>query len=215
MLSKVYVEPDSQEDEQEDRQRRLPGRVVVSLRTRQLDHFLDDAGELQSAGRHSSHPSEATKPANDVRQRLLHGSRGEFADEVVLASGSRRHRGQLTHRGDHEHHEQPDCDHGVDDACGAAIEQAEVAGEQSVLPRRLQDRNEADDADELEVALRRVSMQFAPSGICWSYAELLGLAHSRHFALIFRGAALRLDGSLVQLHLLERRVVLRRPGFWD
>ena len=120
-----------------------------------------------------------------------------------------------SHRCDHAHHEDPDPDCAVDDTRGASVQQAVVTGQQGVLPCRLQDRNEADDADELEVALRRVSMQFAPSGICWSYAELLGLAHSRHFALILRGAALRLDGSLVQLHLLERRVVLRRPGFWD
>jgi hypothetical protein len=83
---------------------------------------------------------------------------------VILAAGSRRHGCQLSHRGNHEHHEQPDCDHGVDDARGAAIEQAEVAGQQGVFPSRLQDRNEADDADELEVALRLISKGFAPFG---------------------------------------------------
>jgi len=171
VLSEKDVESDCQCDKQEHCQRRLPCEFVLSLWVREFDHFLDNPGELQPASRHSSDPTEATKPANDVRQWFLHGLGSEFADEVVLASCGRRHRCQLTHRSDREHHEQPDCDHGVDDARGAAIGKSEVAGEQGVLPCSLQDRNEADNTDKLEVSLRLISMQFAPIGVLGICAE--------------------------------------------
>lgn len=74
---------------------------------------------------------------------------------------------RYSHRCDHAHHEDPDCDHAVDDTRSAAVEQTIVAGQQSVLPRRLQDRNEADDADELEVALRAVSDEGRFAKIDW------------------------------------------------
>ena len=66
MLREVNVESNSQQDEQEDCQLRLPGQTVVGWRVRQLHHRLDDASELQNAGRNAADPAGITKPTDDI-----------------------------------------------------------------------------------------------------------------------------------------------------
>lgn len=52
---------------------------------RKLDHCLDYAGELQTAGRDTGDPSKTAKPAYNIRERFLKWPWSEFTDEVVLA----------------------------------------------------------------------------------------------------------------------------------
>lgn len=51
----------------------------------ELDHCLDNASELQTAGRDTRDPPKTAKPSNDIRERLLQWSWSEFANEVILA----------------------------------------------------------------------------------------------------------------------------------
>ena len=113
------------------------------------------------------------------------------------------------HGCDHAHHEHPHYDRAIDDACSATILQTKITGQQGVLPCRLEYRHKANDADEFEIALFK-SKRFARifQNMIWeSYTQFLGLAHSRHLALIFVSAAFQLDGSLVFLHLVQRSVI--------
>ena len=59
------------------------------------------------------------------------------------------------HGCDHAHHEYPYRDRAVDDARSTTIEQTKIAGQQGVLPGRLEYRHEANDANEFEIALPR------------------------------------------------------------
>ena len=66
MLRKVNVESHGQQDEEEDRQRRLPGQSVVARRVCELNHCLDNAGKLQTTSRDTGNPAKTTKPADDI-----------------------------------------------------------------------------------------------------------------------------------------------------
>jgi hypothetical protein len=66
MLREINVESHGQQDEQEDRQRCLPGQGVVARRVRELDHCLDNAGKLQTTSRDTRNPAKTAKPADNI-----------------------------------------------------------------------------------------------------------------------------------------------------
>ena len=66
MLRKEDVESDSQHDEQEDQQCRLPQSTYVRIGVFHLDHLLNYSGELVSTRRYAGNPTKAAAPANDV-----------------------------------------------------------------------------------------------------------------------------------------------------
>jgi hypothetical protein len=60
----------------------------------------------------------------------------------------------LAHGGNHAHHEEPHSDGAPDSATSAAIVKPEVVGQKGILPGRLEDGDEANDANEFEIPLQ-------------------------------------------------------------